>query len=42
VAVGGALESKNWALHGFFFILGEKLPLIAVLPARYFSAFSPI
>ena len=38
----GALESENWGLRGFFLILGEKLPLSAVLASRYFSAFSAI
>jgi hypothetical protein len=37
----GALESENWYLRGFSLILVEKLPLTAVLSARYFSAFSP-
>ena len=36
----GALESENWGLLGFSIIL-EMGSLIAVLSARYFSAFSP-
>jgi len=37
--MGGALESENWYLRGFSLILVEKLPLTAVLSARYISAF---
>jgi hypothetical protein len=31
--MGGALESENWGLRGFFLILGEKLPLKGGLSA---------
>ena len=38
VPMGGALESENWGLLRFSIIL-EMGSLIAVLSARYFSAF---